>query len=89
MREAFAVSQAKGIRLPYDDPVQWVREFGSKMPRARPSMWLDISAGRRSEIDSINGGIVREAGLLGVPVPLNRMAVSLVRALEDGRVTPG
>jgi 2-dehydropantoate 2-reductase len=86
VREAFAVAQAKKITLPYDDPVRWVREFGSKMPNARPSMWQDLEAGRRSEIDSINGGVVREAEALGVPVPVNRVMVSLVKALEAKRI---
>ena len=85
VREAFAVAQAKKITLPYDEPVRWVREFGSKMPGARPSMWQDIQAGRRTEIDSINGGVVREAEPLGVPVPVNRVMVSLVKALEGKR----
>jgi 2-dehydropantoate 2-reductase len=76
------VARAKKIALPYDDPVRWVREFGSKMPGARPSMWQDIQAGRRTEIDSINGGVVREAEALGIPVPVNRVMVSLVKALE-------
>lgn len=89
VREASAVAQAKGIRLPYDEPVSWVREFGSKMPKARPSMSLDIIAGRRSEIDSINGGVVQEAEALGVPVPVNRLMVSLVKALEEGRLARG
>jgi 2-dehydropantoate 2-reductase len=89
VKEAFAVAQAKGIKRPYDEPVRWVREFGSKMPLARPSMWLDINAGRRSEIDSINGGVVREAEALGVQVPVNRVMVSLVKALEEGRLARG
>ncbi len=87
--EAVAVARAKGVTLPYDDPLRWVREFGSKMPLARPSMWLDINAGRRSEIDSINGGIVGEAEALGVPVPVNRLMVRLVKALEEGRLARG
>ncbi|MFQ5897201.1 MAG: ketopantoate reductase family protein [Candidatus Methylomirabilia bacterium] len=85
VREAFAVAQAKKIVLPYDDPVRWVREFASKMPRARPSMLQDMEAGRRTEIDSINGGVVREAEALGVPVPVNRVMCSLVRTMETGR----
>jgi 2-dehydropantoate 2-reductase len=86
VREAFAVAQAKKITLAYDDPVRWVREFGGKMPGARPSMLQDIEAGRRTEIDSINGGVVREAEALGVPVPVNRVMVSLVKALEGKRL---
>jgi len=82
VKEAFAVAQAKMVKLTYDDPVAWVREYGSKMPKTRPSMWLDIEAGRRCEIDTINGGIVNEADALGIPVPVNMTMVNLVKALE-------
>ncbi len=88
VREAFEVARAKKITLPYDEPVRWVHEFGSKMPKARPSMVQDIEAGRRTEIDSINGGVVREAEPLGIPVPVNRVMVSLVKALEGKRISP-
>ena len=40
-------------------------------------------------LDSINGGVVREAAPLGIPVPVNRVMVSLVRALECKRISAG
>ena len=81
--EAFAVAQAKKIRLSYDDPVSWVREFGAKIPNAQPSMLQDILAGRRTEIDSLNGAIVEEAERLGLSAPTNRAVTVLVKALEE------
>ena len=60
VEEAVAVAAAKGIRLAYDDPAQWVSDFAGKIPNARPSMYQDLLAGRRSEIDSIHGGVVAE-----------------------------
>ena len=81
--EAFAVSQAKKIRLSYDDPVSWVREFGAKIPNAQPSMLQDILAGRPTEIDSLNGAIVEEAERLGLSAPMNRAVTILVKALEE------
>jgi 2-dehydropantoate 2-reductase len=88
VKEAFTVARAKNVTLAYDDPIAWVREYGSKMPLTRPSMWLDIEAGRRSEIDTINGGVVREARALGVPVPVNVTMVNLVKALERKTTVP-
>jgi len=83
VREAFAVAQAKKIRLAYDDPVRWVREFGGKIPNAMPSMLQDVLAGRRTEIDSLNGAVAREAELLGIPAPTNTAVTLLVKALEE------
>jgi 2-dehydropantoate 2-reductase len=80
--EAAAVAQAKGVRLAYDDPVQWVSDFAGKIPNARPSMYQDLLAGRRSEIDSIQGGVVAEGSKLGVPTPTCALMVQLVKALE-------
>jgi 2-dehydropantoate 2-reductase len=80
--EAYAVARAKGIRLGLDDPVAYVRDFGSKIPNARPSVLLDLMAGRRSEIGVINGAIPRVAAELGLDAPVNRTITALVLARE-------
>jgi 2-dehydropantoate 2-reductase len=82
VEEAVAVAAAKGIKLAYDDPVRWVWDFAHKIPNARPSMYQDVRAGRRSEIDSIQGGVVTEGAKLGVPTPTCALMVQLVKALE-------
>ena len=65
-REAFAVARASGIELDFDDPSTYVREFGAKMPDARPSMLLDLLAGRPCEVDVINGAIPPAAAAVGL-----------------------
>lgn len=80
--EAYRVARTKGIRLEIDDPIAYVRDFGSKIPGARPSMLLDHLAGRRSEIDAINGAIPPEALALGLEAPYNTVVSALVRAKE-------
>jgi 2-dehydropantoate 2-reductase len=77
------LARAKRITLPYADPVRWVREFGQKVPRACPSMLLDMDAGRATEIDVLNGAVAREAERLGVAAPVNRLMTGLVKALEE------
>ena len=80
--EADAVARAKGIPLDFDDVVQYVHDFGSKIPGARPSMLLDHMAGRRSEIDAINGAIPPAAEEMGMKAPYNDVVSGLVRAKE-------
>jgi 2-dehydropantoate 2-reductase len=80
--EAYNVARAKGIRLDFDDPVAYVRNFGSKIPNARPSMLLDHLAGRMSEIDAINGSIPVAGRAVGVQAPFNTVVSALVRAKE-------
>jgi 2-dehydropantoate 2-reductase len=89
VEEAVAVAAAKGVRLAYDDPVRWVSDFADKIPNARPSMYQDLLAGRRSEIDAIHGGVVGEGEKVGVPTPTCALMVQLVKALEAKAQTHG
>jgi len=80
--EGFQVAKKKGIKLGFDDPVAYVRDFGSKIPKARPSVLLDLMAKRKSEIDVINGSIPRVGAEVGVDAPVNDTVTRLVRAKE-------
>jgi 2-dehydropantoate 2-reductase len=78
-REAAAVAAALGIALPYRDPVARVVEVARATALNRSSMLADLEAGRGTEIDAINGEIVRLGRLLGVAVPENQRALDEVR----------
>jgi 2-dehydropantoate 2-reductase len=80
--EGFAVAKKKNIRLGFDDPVKYVRDFGSKIPEARPSVLLDLMLKKRSEIDVINGSIPRVGAEVGLPAPVNETVTALVKAKE-------
>lgn len=53
-------------------------------PLARSSMWEDLERGRRTEIDWLNGEVLRLAAEQGVSAPANRQLVALVKAAEQG-----
>lgn len=78
-RETAAVAAAKGIKLPFD-PAQHVREVARATAANHSSMYQDIAREAPTEIDAINGAIVREATALGMSVPVNKMLAQLVRA---------
>jgi len=80
--EGYAVAVKKGVKLGFTDPVAYVRDFGSKIPNARPSVLLDLMAKRLSEIDVINGSIPRVGMQVGVPAPANETVTALVKAKE-------
>jgi 2-dehydropantoate 2-reductase len=82
--EAYEVARTRRIELDFDDPVAYVRAFGEKIPGARPSILLDIMAGRSTEIDVINGAIPPEARRIGLTAPVNEMVTALVRAKSSG-----
>jgi len=80
--EAVAVAEKKGIRLTYENPLETVYTVAEKTGANRSSMLQDFDRGRRSEIDFINGAVVREAEALGIVVPFNRAITGLVRILD-------
>ena len=56
-------------------------------PEARSSMWDDLQAKRRTEVDYLNGAIVTLAESLGLDAPLNRRIVALIRRAEQGELS--
>jgi 2-dehydropantoate 2-reductase len=77
--EAIAVAKASNVRLNVGDAIEHIRKLGGKIPDARPSMLLDYNAGRRCEVDAINGAIPHLA--LQLPICFE------VRALSGGLVS--
>ena len=76
------MAKASNVRLNVGDPIEHIRKLGGKIPGARPSMLLDYNAGRRCEVDAINGAIPRLGKPLGVATPVNETVVGIIRARE-------
>ena len=81
--EAYDVARALRIDLSFDDPVEYARAFGLRIPAARPSLLLDLKAGRRCEIDVINGAVPRVGRSVNVAAPVNETVTALVKSLES------
>ena len=79
--EVVQVARAKGIRLP-GDMVEAAFRLADAMPATLSSTAQDILKGKRTEIDHLNGYVVREGEALGIPTPANRTLNSLVKLLE-------
>lgn len=54
-------------------------------PQARSSMWEDLQAGRRTEIDYLNGAVVSLAESIGCSAPANRHITAMVHAAQNRR----
>jgi len=80
--EAWETAQAAGINIDITEPVQYVRDFAARMRDAKPSVLLDVEAGRRSEVDIINGAIPRVASALGLQAPVNDTLTRLLAVAE-------
>lgn len=59
------------------------------LPQTRTTVLQDWMKGRRSEVEEINGLVVREAARLGGAAPANRTTLELAREIEGGEVAPG
>jgi 2-dehydropantoate 2-reductase len=69
-REAGSVAAALGISLG-SDPAEIALGVARETARNRSSMLQDLERGARTEVDEINGAVVREGRRLGVPTPVN------------------
>jgi 2-dehydropantoate 2-reductase len=79
--EVMAVTQAKGVRLPTPDlPAKIKAQCRKKFNK--PSMLQHVEAGRRTEIDALNGALLREARALGIATPYNEALVALLKGRE-------
>jgi 2-dehydropantoate 2-reductase len=79
--EASEVARRKGIHLE-QDPIEKVRKTIEATKENRSSMGQDFDRRQRTEIDAINGAVVREAQSLAIPVPFNQAVTDLVKAVE-------
>jgi 2-dehydropantoate 2-reductase len=82
--EILAVVAAKGVRLDDPDPRGSIKRI-CRLRYNKPSMFQHLEAGRRTEIDAINGALVREARALGMAVPYNEAVVAIVKGQERSR----
>lgn len=87
VQECIAVAHASGVALP-GDAWQTVAGLVQTMPTQYSSTAQDLARGKRSEIDHLNGYVMRKGELLGVPTPVNRVLHALVKLIES-RSAPG
>jgi len=80
--EAAKVSKRKRIKLIYDDPLAKVEAVCEATAQNISSMLQDILRKKRTEIDFINGVIVRQGQELGISTPVNCLLVDLVKTIE-------
>lgn len=79
--EAAQVARRKGVHIE-EDPIEKVRKAAEATRENRSSMGQDFDHRRRTEIDAINGAVVREAQALGILSPFNQVVTDLVKAIE-------
>lgn len=87
--EVVSVARAEGIKLDESERWQAITALLDKAVGARASMLQDVEAGRRTEIEVINGAIVDGGRKKGVATPLNDAMVWLVKSLQAKYLAAG
>ena len=85
--EATAVAKAIGIDLPEDFVEQNVVKHQGFPPDMYASMYHDLARGRRLEVESLSGLIVRKGRELGIPTPFHAFAYACLKPHMDGTKT--
>ena len=82
VQEAVKVVKRKRVKLAFDDPIQKVESVCKATATNVSSMLQDVLNRKRTEIDFINGAIVRHAKALGIATPINEVLTNLVKTIE-------
>jgi 2-dehydropantoate 2-reductase len=82
VNECVAVARTGGVSLPEVDFVEMVLRFAEKVGQVFSSTAQDLDRGKRTEVDALNGFVVRRGAELGVPAPVNQALLALVKLRE-------
>jgi len=82
IRESVAVARADGQPFDEKEIIAEIHAHILASPEARTSIWADLKAGRRTEVDAITGAVVRLGRKYGVPVPESERVVNTIHELE-------
>lgn len=82
--EGIAIANANGVPISRESMRKRLDVLKLGKPHA-PSMLVDISTGRKTEVDTINGGLAREGKRLGIPTPINDIIIQLIHLKEQSR----
>ena len=82
VREAAAVARGMGLKADDEKLLAKVRATSEGSPNGVTSICADIRAGRKTEVDTISGSVVRASKKCGVPAPTHEFVVEMIHALE-------
>ena len=83
LHEAVEVAHAMGLEADEEHLKQEIIETSRRVPEGVTSICADLSKGRKTEVDTISGSVVRAAAKVGVQVPAHEFLVNMVHAMEN------
>ncbi len=82
VREAVAVANADGLDFDAEEILTMIKTVIGNAREGYTSIYADLRDGRKTEVDTISGSVVKAAKRLGVAVPSHEFVVQLVHAME-------
>ena len=82
LHEAVETAHALGLEADEEKLAEKIKATSAGSPEGVTSICADIRAGRKTEVDTISGSVVRAAHKAGVPVPVHEFVVNTIHALE-------
>jgi len=81
--EIVQIALKKGIPLEKNEALRFLEQVAGEARGHVPSMLVDVRNKRKTEIECLNGAVIREGEKLGIPTPYNRVLYSIVRIIEN------
>lgn len=86
IHEAVLTAKAMGLTVDEEAITEKVKETSLNNPKGCTSIRADLRDGRRTEVDTISGAVVKAAEELGVEVPSHKFVVNMVHAMEQRNI---
>lgn len=83
LHEAVTVAHALGLEADEGHLRQEIKETSERVPEGVTSICADLSKGRKTEVDTISGSVIRAAKKCGIEVPAHEFLVNMVHAMEN------
>ena len=83
VKEVIAVAKAEGVDLSESEALQTIANISAAMPNQKSSTAQDMARKRLSEIDHLNGFVVRRGAQHGIPTPSNQVLFAMVKLMES------
>ena len=81
--EVLAVARSRKVRIDVDEPARSVLETARSLGDGKSSMWQDYQAGKKIEIEALNGVVVRLGSEAGIDTPVNETLFAMARLMDQ------
>jgi 2-dehydropantoate 2-reductase len=83
MKEVIAIAKAANVNVSEEDLTDWYPLLASLSPQGKTSMFQDIEARRKTEVEMFAGKVVELGATYGIPTPVNQTLLRMIKVIEE------